>query len=69
MKIPYHVFASFERKYFTTKNFPQRFGQAFMNEFMNNVIDADVFYETDTTVAKRMILDRYVSFGSDDAEE
>ena len=62
-QITYQTYQTFVREYDTTDRYVNlRFGQAFMNQFVRNVTDPDLFYCRDRKRAEGMIMDRYITF-------
>lgn len=45
-----------------------RFGQEFMNTFYPDVVDPELFYETDKGVCWKIICDRYVDWEGVDTD-
>jgi len=62
-KITIETFAAFTVCYWTTDRYKnQRFGQAFLNRYFPHVRDPNLFYETDSQAATRMIFKKYVRY-------
>lgn len=63
MKIEISEFMRFMIEFHQDKYPHQRFGQAFINVMTNDVVDSDVFYETDQKVCIKKIMKKYVELG------
>lgn len=67
-KVSFEEYLAFKKRYFLgfmnpmSPYFHLRYGQAFINEMLDEVVDSKVFYTSDEDIAEREILKKYISY-------
>lgn len=62
MKIPASKYFTFCTDFYSYRFKHLRFGQAFLNEFLPDVSDSELFYMENAPAAQRLIEEKYVDF-------
>lgn len=64
--IDYGKYLEFKKEFYFGKYPHQRFGQAFMNTFVKDETNPELFYSTDDVFCQHLIETKYVTYGTEE---
>ena len=68
IKLTTQEYMNFKIAYFNGKWGHLRFGQAFLNSYFSTVPDAEVYYGLHFPTVEKLILEKYVDYGTAQAQ-